>query len=92
MLTPGQRADIDTIAEGWGVPPATAAYAMVATFLSKARQRALDLGPAGLKLSASCRILAAQGVHATREAPPKATDARPDDPHNDTHPSESETT
>ena len=68
-LQPGQYADLLTIAEGWGVPPATAAYAMVATFLSGCRQRSLDLGPAGLKIAASSRILAAQGIHAQNQPP-----------------------
>ena len=68
-LQEGEHADLLYIAEGWGVPPATAAYGMVATFLSGGRQRSLDLGPAGLKIAASSRILAAQGVHAQTESP-----------------------
>ncbi len=68
-LQAGQHADLLTIADGWGVPPATAAYAMVATFLSGCRQRSLDLGPAGLKIAASSRILAAQGIHAQTQPP-----------------------
>jgi hypothetical protein len=43
VLQPGQFADLETIAEGWDVPVATAAYAMIAVFLSDARQRVLDL-------------------------------------------------
>ena len=68
-LQKGQHADLLAIAEGWGVPPATAAYAMVATFLSGCQQRSLDPGPAGLKIAASARILAAQGIHAQTEPP-----------------------
>ncbi len=69
MFRPPEYADLEAIAEGWGVPPATAAYAMVATFLSGCRQRSLDLGPAGLKIAASSRILAAQGIHAQSQPP-----------------------
>jgi len=69
MLQPGQYEDLETIAEGWNVPAATAAYAILAEFLSGCRGLPLELGPIGLKVSASCRILAAQGVPVSPKEP-----------------------
>lgn len=39
MVTPGELADIDEIAVGWGVPRATAAWALMLTELQRARSR-----------------------------------------------------
>ena len=68
FLREGQYADLRTIAEGWGVPPATAAYAMVVTFLAECRRNPVDLGPVGVKIAASSLMLTAQGLdaHAAR--------------------------
>ncbi len=60
-LRPGQAADLADIAAGWGVPPATAAYAMVASFLSDCRRAPAELGKEGLQLRAACLLLKRMG-------------------------------
>ena len=67
-LQAGQYADLIAIAEGWGVPPATAAYAMVAQFLADCRGHHVHLGPLGLRIAASSIILKAQGLDAAEDA------------------------
>ena len=40
-MRPGERADLEDIAEAWGIKPASAAWAIIASFLAKARMRRL---------------------------------------------------
>ena len=45
MFRPPEADDLDTIAEGWGVPVATAVWAIVVEQLARWRRQAPDLGP-----------------------------------------------
>jgi hypothetical protein len=67
QLRPGEHADLLTIAEGWSVPPATAAFAMVATFLADCRKNTLDLGSVGIKMAAASLLLTAQGLETKKQ-------------------------
>lgn len=67
MVTEGDSADIEAIAEGWGVSLSTAAYAMIATELASSRSKALDLGSLGLTFASTIRLIAAQRL--VREQP-----------------------
>lgn len=69
MVTEGDYADLESIAEGWNVPLSTAAYAMVATELAASRSMALDLGQLGLQFSSSVRLLAAQRLVRDQQTP-----------------------
>jgi hypothetical protein len=60
MVTEGDLLDLQVIAAAWGVPIATAGYAMLATELATARSIALDIGSLGVEVGASIRICAAQ--------------------------------
>ena len=60
QLTPGDKADLSHIAKAWGVPVSTAAYAMVATELAKARGVPLNGGILPIEVMASVHLLAAQ--------------------------------
>ena len=59
-VTPGQLADLRTIANGWEVDVPTAVYGIVAEFIANCREEALRLGmdPQLRTLVASARILA----------------------------------
>ena len=74
-LNDGQHADLDRIAEAWEQPPATAAYAFVARFLSQARDQCLKGGQdVTLAIGASIVLLRASGYIITRQR----SDAPPD--------------
>ena len=60
QLTPGDRADLQAIAEGWGVAIGTAAFAMIATELAAARGTSLGASVFPVEVMASVRLLAAQ--------------------------------
>ena len=60
-VTADERADLLTIAEGWGIPLATAAYVMIAVYLAECRQGTVNLGHVGVKIAATSRRLAALG-------------------------------
>ena len=57
MLRPGEREDIETLAEAWGCPPATAAWCVLATELARLRGDRVDLGELGIAIRASFRAL-----------------------------------
>jgi len=64
QLRAGEFADLRHIAEGWGVPVGTAAYAILSGFLGELRDRpgaALALSPDTLAVRASARILQLMG-------------------------------
>ena len=63
MFRSQEYADLQEIAEGWGVPPATAVWAIVCDQLARWRHRAPELGPHGLAISAALVILR-QGLEA----------------------------
>jgi len=54
---PGEVADLETIAAGWGVPLATVIWAIVHERLAQWRRRAPELGPAGLAIAAAVTVL-----------------------------------
>jgi hypothetical protein len=57
MFRPPEADDLDTIAEGWGVPVATAVWAIVVEQLARWRRQAPDLGPHGLAIAAATTVL-----------------------------------
>ena len=57
MFRPPEADDLETIAEGWGVPVATAAWAIIAEQLARWRRQAPDLGPHGLAIAAATTVL-----------------------------------
>ena len=57
MFRPPEADDLDTIAEGWGVPVATAVWAIVVEQLARWRRQAPDLGPQGLAIAAAATVL-----------------------------------
>jgi hypothetical protein len=61
MVRPGERDDLALIAEAWGVPVATAAWALLSTELGRIRREAVPLGELGAAIVATRRVLAASG-------------------------------
>ena len=57
MFRPAEHADIEVIAEAWGVPVATAVWAIVADQLARWRRRAPELGKHGLAIAAASTVL-----------------------------------
>ena len=57
MFRPAEHADIEAIAKGWGVPVATAVWAIVADQLARWRRRAPELGKHGLAIAAAMTVL-----------------------------------
>ena len=57
MFRPPEADDLETIAEGWGVPVATAAWAIIAEQLARWRRQAPELGPHGLAIAAAATVL-----------------------------------
>ena len=73
MFRPPEADDLDTIAKGWGVPVATAVWAIVVEQLARWRRQAPDLGPQGLAIAAAATVL---------QRPLRASDAgHPSEPH-----------
>ena len=62
MLRPGEKADLETVAEGWGVPPATAAWAIVSEQLAKWRHEQPELGAVGVARAAASHTLLKAGM------------------------------
>ena len=57
-LRPSEYDDLATIAAGWDVRLATAAWAILSTELARARREAPDLGGYGVAIAAGLRVLA----------------------------------
>ena len=57
MFRRDEHADLVAIAEGWGVPVATAMWAIVVDQLARFRKRAPELGPHGLAIAAGLVVL-----------------------------------
>lgn len=57
MFRPFEADDLETIAEGWGVPVATAAWAIIAEQLARWRRQAPELGPHGLAIASAITVL-----------------------------------
>ncbi len=62
MLRPGQAADLAQVAEGWGVPLGTAAYAIVAEKLAEWRGVDPHLGSVGVARAAASHALLTAGI------------------------------
>ncbi len=54
---PGEISDLRAIADAWGVPVATATWAIVHDQLSRWRRRSSELGPIGLQIAAGDAVL-----------------------------------
>ena len=68
-ITLGDLADLRTIAEGWDVPVATAAYGLLGTELARARGRMTRHSPSlSLGLAAAIDLLREQGWHVSRRS------------------------
>jgi len=57
MFRPDEHADLCAIAEQWGVPVATAVWAIVSDQLARIRKRAPELGEHGLAIAAASVVL-----------------------------------
>ena len=57
MFRPGEYEDLCQIAEGWGVPVATAIWGIVGDQLARFRKRAPELGKHGLAIAAASVVL-----------------------------------
>jgi hypothetical protein len=62
MLRPGEWADLVAISEAWGVPPATAAWAIVSEQIAKWRGLTPNLGREGLQIAAASHALQRAGI------------------------------
>ncbi len=57
MFRPPEHDDLQTIADAWGVPVATAVWAIVIGELARYRRQAPELGEHGLAIAAATRVL-----------------------------------
>ena len=62
MLRPGEKADLEAVAEGWGVPVGTAGWAIVSEQIAKWRGIQPDLGRDGVKIAAASHALVIRGI------------------------------
>ena len=62
MLGPGEYADLAAVAEGWGVPVGTAAWAIVSEQIAKWRGQHPDLGAHGVAIAAASHALQRAGM------------------------------
>ena len=69
-LRPGEMADLETLSRAWNVPPATAAWAVLASYISDCRSEALTLGEHTLAIAASAKLCAAMRVPHDEEPTP----------------------
>ena len=76
MFRAPEYADLETIAEGWGVPVATAVWAIVVGELARWRREEPNYGDAGLAIAAAATVLRLRSLGAAEEA---VTGNLPDD-------------
>ena len=62
MVRPGEKADLEAVAEGWGVPVGTAAWAIVSEQLAKWRHEQPQLGAVGVARAAASHALLKAGM------------------------------
>lgn len=62
MVRPGEREDLGTLAEAWGCPLSTAAWAILSTELARIRGTRVDLGPLDLQIRATARVLSRASI------------------------------
>ncbi len=68
LFRPPEHQDLQTIAEAWGVPVATAVWAIVAGELARFRREAPNYGQAGLAIAAATTVLRLRGKEAASGA------------------------
>ena len=68
MFRPHEAAELVEIAKVWGVPTATALWAIVATELARYRRRAPDLGEHGMAIAAGLAVTRCATDAAVRRA------------------------
>ncbi len=64
MICPPEYADLETIAEGWGVPVSSAMWAIVASELARWRRPAPEYGKHGIAIAAATTVLRLKGLEA----------------------------
>ena len=69
MLRPGEAADLQAVADGWGVPIATAGWAIVSEQIAKWRGVTPDLGRDGVKIAAASHALKMRGIEQVKPNP-----------------------
>jgi hypothetical protein len=57
QLRPGEKTDLEQIAEAWCVPMGTAAWGIVSERLAEWREKATEFGPSGLAIIAGLELL-----------------------------------
>ena len=62
MLRPGEKADLDVVAEAWGVPPGTAAWVILSEVIAGWRGQRPDLGAHGVAIAAASHALQRAGI------------------------------
>ena len=62
MFRPGELADLRAIAKGWGVPVATAVWAILHDQLARFRRQQPNLGPTGLAIAAALAVTRQNGL------------------------------
>ena len=77
MFCPPEYADLETIAEAWGVPVSTAMWAIVASQLAKWRRQAPEYGKHGIAIAAATTVLRLRGLEADSDT--TAVDALEED-------------
>ena len=70
LFRPGEAADLKRIAEGWGVPVATAVWAIVHDQLSRCRGREPEYGEAGITIATALQVLRLQRAPVAEAAGP----------------------
>lgn len=80
LLRPGELDDLRAIAEGWGCPVGTAAWAIVAERLAAWRGTRLELGSLGAPLRAARVVLERAETERGCLPPTTGPAADPDDP------------
>ena len=69
MFRPPEHDDLQAIAKAWGVPLATALWAIVVGELARYRRQAPELGEHGLAIAAASRVLRQKA----QDTPPQAS-------------------
>ena len=70
MFNRAEYADLEIIAEGWGVPVATAMWAIVVSELARWRRQAPEYGQHGISIAAAITVLRLKSVEADSDTTP----------------------
>ena len=65
MVRPGEKTDLDVVAEAWGVPVGTAAWAILSEVIAGWRGQRPELGAQGVAIAAASYALLRTGIPAT---------------------------